>query len=220
MPIFQGFADRFRGVVAVALQEQVAQDIDRLIYLLLEAAITLWRQDNWHRYNDYEDNCTVQLYRWCKAACRHDRRLMLLVPRYQWVNVTDAMLAGAESVTSAKRPDLRIEIREVGRAFECKRLAPTVGLCRAYVNDGLARFVLGDYGHGEPVGYMVGYVQAGTFTQLLTSINLQVLSHPGMGDADQLKLLHEDQESAWSRSCHARPPDQPILVDHLMIDLA
>jgi hypothetical protein len=221
MPIFQGFADRLRGTVAVKLQEQVAQDIDRRIWLLLEASIVLWRQVNWHSYNDEEDNCTAQLYRWCDVARRSDNRLTLLVPRFQWVDLTDTMLAGDESVSSAKRPDLRIEIGalgEIGRSFECKRLAPTGGWPRKYVYEGLARFVLGSYGRGEPVGYMVGYVQAGTFDQLLAAINMQILGHPEMGDPDQLTMLQEDGMSSWSRSFHMRSP-APIQVDHLMVDV-
>jgi hypothetical protein len=34
------------------------------------------------------------------------------------------------------------------------------------VHKGLARFVLGNYGHGELVGYMVGYVQVGTLAEV------------------------------------------------------
>ena len=217
MPIFQDLTSRIRGSVAVALQEQVAQDIDRLICRLLEASIILWKQDNWIRYDDGEDNCTVQLYRCCKVARQKDRRLTLLVPRFQWVNVTDTMLDRAESVSSAKRPDLRIEIGEVGRALECKRLKPTGHWCRAYVREGLTRFVLGDYGQGEPVGYMVGYVQAGTFTELLIRINKQILGYPRMGEEDQLKRLEENQSSSWSRSVHTHM--HPIQIDHLMVDL-
>jgi hypothetical protein len=218
MPIFQGFHDRFRGAVALALQEKVAQDIDRLISLLLEAAIEMWKQVNWHTFNDDEDNCTAQIYRWCNVARRRDARLALLVPHYQWVDLTAAMLDGTESVKSAKRPDLRIDIGEVGRSFECKRLAPTGGWCRAYVEEGLARFILAGYGRGEPVGYMIGYVQSGTFDQLLTAINHAVLDHPVMGDSDQLKLLQEGETSSWCRSNHVRSPET-IQIDHVMVRL-
>lgn len=158
MPIFQGFADRFRGTVALALQQRVAEDIDRLIGQLFEAALVFWEQNGWLTYDREEENYTVQLYRWCKVACQQDPRFAFLVPHLEWVNLTAAILAGTESVTSANRPDLRIEIGEVGRAVECKRLAPTAPWPRAYVHKGLARFVVGNYGHDESVGYMVGYV--------------------------------------------------------------
>src|SRR5579875_372252 len=218
---FRDFTDRFRGAVAAALQQQVAQDIDRLICMLLEASITLWERDNWNRFNDEEDNCTVQVYHWCKVAVRNDSRLRFLEPRFQWVDVTEGMLAGDESVKSAKRPDLRIEIGggEVGRSLECKRLARTGGWCRAYVYQGLTRFVLENYGHGEPVGYMIGYMHADTFAELVNKINKQILSHPGMGSMDQLMLLRENRTSSWSRSCHTCVSDQVIQVDHLMVKL-
>lgn len=219
MPIFQGFADRLRGTVALALQERVAEDIDRLVGQLFEAAIVLWEQNGWLTYNAGEENCTVQLYRWCQVACRRDRRFALLVPQLEWVNLTAAILAGTESVKSAKRPDLRIEIGEVGRAVECKRLTPTSPWPRAYVHDGLARFVVGNYGHDESVGYMVGYVQAGTLTEVLTKINEQVKGHPSMGVAQILSLLRDDGTSSWNRSCHPRASGHPIRIDHLLVDV-
>jgi hypothetical protein len=130
------------------------------------------------------------------------------------------MLAGDESVKTAKRPDLRIEVGKIGRTIECKRLAPTGGWTRAYVYEGLARFVVGTYGHAEAVGYMVGYAQAGTLAGLLTMINHQAADHPGMGTAHQLKPLREGETSSWSRSCHPRSSGQPISVDHLLVDIA
>jgi hypothetical protein len=220
MPMFEGFDDRLRGTVALALQEEVAKDIDRLIWLLLGASIVLWSQDNWFSYNDDEENCTVQLYRWCHVARRHDVRFSPLIPHLEWVNVTAAMLAGAESVKGASRPDLRIEVGLVGRAIECKRLAPTARWTRAYVYKGLARFVVGNYGHDEAVGYMVGYVQAGINAGVLARINQQVAGHPKMGGAHELKLLQDDGNSSWSRSCHARASGHPIQVDHLLVEIA
>jgi hypothetical protein len=218
--MFEGLTDRQRGAVALALQEKVAEDIDRLICQLLGASISLWEHDNWMRYDDEEGNCTVQLYRCCEAARRQDLRFILLIPHLEWINLTPAMLAGDESVKTANRPDLRIEVGKVGRTIECKRLAPTGGWTRAYVHEGLARFVVGNYGRVEAVGYMVGYAQAGTLARLLTMINRQVAGHQGMGTAHQLKLLREDGASLWSRSSHPRASGKPISVDHLLVDVA
>jgi hypothetical protein len=219
MPIFQGFADRFRGTVALALQQRLAEDIDRLIGQLFEAALALWEQNGWLTYDREEENCTVQLYRWCKVACQQDRRFAFFVPHLEWVNLTAAILAGTESVMSANRPDLRIEIGEVGRAVECKRLAPTAPWPRAYVYKGLARFVVDNYGHGENVGYMVGYIQAGTFAEVLTKINQQVTGHPNMGAAQTLTLLRDEGTSSWNRSCHSRSSGLPIRIDHLHVNV-
>lgn len=220
MPIFQGFTDRFRGTVALALQQRVAEDIDRLIGQLFGAALVLWEHNGWLAYDREEENCTVQLYRWCKVARQQDPRFAFLVPNLEWVNLTAAILDGTESVTSANRPDLRIEIGAVGRAVECKRLAPTSPWPRHYVYKGLARFVVGTYGHDESVGYMVGYVQAGTFAQVLTKINQQVSGHPGMGVAQTLRLLRDNETSSWNRSCHPRASGQPIRIDHLLVNVS
>ena len=137
----------------------------------------------------------------------------------EWVNLTAAILAGTESVRSANRPDLRIEIGEVGRAVECKRLTPTSPWPRAYVHKGLARFVVGTYGHDESVGYMVGYVQVGTLAEVLTKINEQVKDHPSMGFVQLLSLLRDDGTSSWSRSCHPRAFGHHIRIDHLLVDV-
>lgn len=219
MPIFQDFGDRLRGTVALALQQRAAEDIDRLIVQLFDAALILWARNGWFTCDREEENYTVQLYRWCMEARHQDRRFASIIPHYEWANLTAAILAGTESVTSAKRPDLRIEIGEVGRAVECKRLSRTAPLPRLYVYKGLARFVVGTYGHAESVGYMVGYVQDGTFGEVLTKINHQVKHHPSMGVAQTLTVLRNDGTSSWSRSCHSRATGHSICIDHLLVDV-
>jgi hypothetical protein len=218
--MLQAFADRARGTVFVLLQQQVAEDIDRLIRLLLDTAVALWEQNGWKTYNKHEVNYTVQLYRWCRAAKRRDHRFAPLIPQLEWVDVTVAMMDGTESVKKADRPDLRIEIGEIGRSIECKRLRPAGGLPRAYVHEGLARFVTGNYGHDEARAYMVGYVQVGPLTKVLVKINQQVADHASMGVAHQLEVLHDNTKSSWSRSCHARAAGTSIHVDHLLVDVS
>jgi hypothetical protein len=198
----------------------VAEDIDRLIGQLFEAALLLWEQNDWLAYDQAEENCSVQLYRWCKAACLEDPRFAFFVPHLEWVNLTAAILNGTESVTSANRPDLRLEIGMVGRAVECKRLAPVSPWPRRYVYEGLARFVVDNYGHDESVGYMVGYVQAGTFAEVLAKVNKQVSDHPRMGVAQTLGLLRDNETSSWNRSCHPRASGQPISILHLFVNMS
>lgn len=217
--MFEGLTHRALGAAARELQERIAEDIDYLVCQMLGASIVLWEHGNWDRHDDEEVNCTVQLYRWCREARRRDLRFALLVPQLEWVNVTAEILAGEESVKSARRPDLRMEVGETGRTIECKRLAPAGGWARAYVYDGLARFVVGDYGHAESVGYMVGYAQAGTLARLVTLISRQVAGHPAMGAGHQLKPLSENGPSLWSRSSHLRASGTAISVDHLLVDV-
>jgi hypothetical protein len=220
MPIFQGFTDRFRGSVNVILREQVEGDIDRFICQVLEAAIMMWEQDGWMTHNAEEVNHTAQLYRWCKVVCRRDRRFSYLSVNLEWVDVTAAILDGSESVKSANRPDIRIEIGETGRTIECKRLGPKDGWPRKYVYEGLARFVGGNYAHDEAVGYMVGYVQSGTVPGVLRQINQQITNHPNMGMAHQLNLLRDNGISSWCRSSHPRESRQAVRIDHLLADVS
>ena len=219
MPLFQDFADRFVGTVALSLQKRTAEDIDRLLRGILDTAVALWEETNWMTFDSQETNCTVQLYRWCKEACRHDPRFALVVPQLEWIDVTAAVMSGAESVKSARRPDLRFDVGATGRSVECKRLGPVGGRPRAYVYDGLARFVVGRYGHGEPVGYMVGYVQAGEIPDLVVRINDQVAGHPKMGPDQELSPLQDYESSSWSRSSHPRASDMSIRIDHLLVNL-
>lgn len=221
MPIFQGFTNRVRGTVALALQEQVAADIDSLIWQILDAAIALWGENGWFTFNNDEVNCTVQLYRWCKAARRQDSRFTLLAIHFEWINVTPAILEGSEGVSSASRPDLRIEVGEIGRSIEAKRLGPTDGWPHAYVYEGLARFVVGDYGHAESVGYMVGYIQNGTVADVLEKTNQQIAGHPHMGQLHQLAVLTTGQIACWCRSSHVRAASTgAIRIDHLLVDIS
>jgi hypothetical protein len=220
MPIFQGLTDRVYGTATRALQQQVAGDIDRRICQLLEGAIALWEKHNWFTYDREEGNCTVQLYRWCREIKRRDRRFAPLEPHLEWLNVTPAILAGDESVKSANRPDLRIEIGQVsGRVVECKRLESTGHWPRDYVYEGLARFIVGDYGHQETIGYMIGYVQAGPVAVVLTKINKQVAAHPHIRTSQQLKLLRNSGSLTWNTSCHPRPFGKSIQIDHLFINM-
>ncbi|MHB8246221.1 MAG: hypothetical protein ACYDGN_12880 [Acidimicrobiales bacterium] len=219
MAMFRGAADRVSGTVAQALRDQVAENLDDRVHEMLEAAVALWEQDGWTSHDGAEGDCTVQVYRWCRHLARHDRRFVFVSVQFEWVYVTPAMFAGTERVKSADRPDLRLEVGAVGRAIECKRLAPIGGWTRDYVYEGLARFVVGDYAGNEPVGYMIGYVQDGHRPELLKKINLHVVGHPSMGTPDQLHSLAAGPNSSWSRSSHHRESLAPILVDHLLVDV-
>jgi hypothetical protein len=58
------------------------------------------------------------------------------------------------------------DVEEVYLAYECKRLNVTYGTrvrsyCGPYVDDGLMRFVSGQYAKGLPMATMIGYVMNG-----------------------------------------------------------
>ena len=47
-------------------------------------------------------------------------------------------------------------------------------------------FVVGTYAIGEPVGFMIGYIQDSAAGELVGRINARVAAHPSMGDGQQL----------------------------------
>lgn len=220
MGTFRGAFGRVSGTVAQVLRDQVADNLDERVHEILDAAVALWELDGWTSWDGAEGDCTVQVYRWCRHLIRHDQRFVFVSVQIEWVYVTAAMFAGAEKVKAADRPDLRVEVGAVGRAVECKRLAPRGGWARDYVHEGLARFVVGDYARKEPMGYMIGYVQSGRHAEMLKKINLQVVGHPSMGAPDQLQpLAAAGAKSSWSRSNHKRMMLMPIQVDHLLVEV-
>ena len=218
MALFRGAADRVKGTVARALRDEVAANLDERFHEMLEEAVFLWEQDGWTSHDGAEVDCTVQIYRWCRHLTHNEERYVLMNIQIEWLLVTPAMFLGTEKVKGAKRPDLRLEVGKIGRAIECKRLAPTGGWIRSYVYEGLARFVVGDYAGEEPVGYMIGYVQSGHQPELLKSINAQVDGHPLMGVPDELQFLERGAKWSWSRSSHVRRSSS-IYVDHCLIDV-
>lgn len=56
--------------------------------------------------------------------------------------------------------------------IECKRIAGTnAHLCREYVVEGIDRFRTGKYGENHAIGFMVGYLIAGSATEAVNGIN-------------------------------------------------
>ena len=80
--------------------------------------------------------------------------------------------------------------------------------------------MVGSYGHDETVGYMVGYVEAGSLSEVLAKINQQIVGHPSMGVVHQLEPLHGNSISSWNRSSHLRVSGRLLNVDHLLIDVS
>lgn len=217
MGVIRSASDRARGLVAASLQNRVAADLDAHVREVLDAAVMLWAQANWHSYDQNEDNCTVQLYRWCGEVMRGDRRYALLTLQFQWIRLTPEMLEGFADATTAMRPDLHFHVGSAGRALECKRLALTGQWARKYVREGLARFVVGGYGDGEDVGFMVGYCQDGELDAVIERVNEQVLLDTRLDATQVLETVTVGVDSSWSRSCHPRPAGSAIRLEHLLV---
>lgn len=212
---------RAYGSITPVLQQAIARDIDGLIDDLIGAALDRWHAVGWARFDDLEVNCTLQLFRWMQEVGRLVPELRILTVQLEWSQPTPSMIAGTESAATMTRPDLRVQIARVaGRSIECKRLAITGGLPRRYVDEGMIRFVSGNYGTTESKGLMVGYVQAGDPAAVARSINSRVAAHPAMGAPHQLAAV----PSVFGllsrhRSSHIRSGISPIVLDHYHVDL-
>lgn len=217
MGAFRIISDRARGAVAATLQNRIAAELDGHIRNLLDAAVDLWAENNWYSYDDGEDNCTVQLYRWCMEVARRDSRFALITPQFQWFNISPDVLLGLADVATSTRPDLRFQVGVSGRAVECKRLSVNSPWPREYVRQGIGRFAMGSYGHAEDVGFMVGYCQDGELELVVERINLQVLSDERLDGTQVLEVDRPGHASCWSRSCHPRSDGRPICLNHLVV---
>ena len=225
MRLYQAALARISGTVMPEFQNAVAQDLDSRAEELLIAAAYRWRRDRWYRFNDDEVNCTVQMYRHSRECIRDDRRFALITVHLEWIDVTPDILKGKQSATTAKRPDLRFEVGQAGRTIECKRIAATGPWARRYVDDGLARFVTGTYGHAEATGFMIGYVLGGQFPSLVNRINYYIQRHADMGQDQQVKVTTKRHSPPIlvGVSQHSRSNSQANLtnidISHLLLRL-
>jgi len=101
--------------------------------------------------------------------------------------------------------------------IECKRVADgNATLNRAYVVEGIDRFRDGKYASDHRVGFMVGYVIAGSPASIVEAINAYL---DGTGRPDE-RLSPSDlitSDAQWA-SEHRRPsPATPIRLHHAML---
>ena len=210
---------RILGHANGLILSRAANQLPILVEDLLQDALTLWSGNGWYTFDRLESNCSGQLYRWLKEAKRADARFSPLVVTIENVELTPAMLAGTQSVVGASRPDLRIHVGESGVLLEAKRLTNTARHCRAYVEEGMARFVSSAYGARSDWGLMLGYVQDATVAVIEPRVNGFVNTHAIMGEGHQLVPQRADAISARLRSSHARASGLPIVLDHVWIRL-
>ncbi len=212
---------RIYGVITPIIHELVSQEIDELIDQLILEGVAQWRSANWHRFDDLEINCTIQLYRWIREVGRSTPSLRILTVQLEWVQPTAEMIAGSESATGMRRPDLRISIGQVSaRSVECKRLALADSLPKRYVDEGMYRFVSGSYGADEDRATMIGYVQANEPTDVIVAVNNEVDAHGGMGSAHRLHF-QDSPNSILHRyeSNHARGHLTTLRLWHYLVDM-
>ena len=96
--------------------------------------------------------------------------------------------------------------------IECKRIAANKrALLQAYVSDGIDRFVSGKYSSNHLIGFMIGYVIAGTATAAVAGVN-DILAQSGR----QREALKPIAPTDWESS-HDRTSSRPITLKHCMV---
>jgi hypothetical protein len=212
---------RLYGAVAPQLQALIARDIVRLVDDLFDAAIALWSAAGWHRFDDLEANCTIQVFRWAQVAAGRDAALRVLHVELEWYQPSPAQLAGTESAVGMPRPDIRVSIGAVGVLAECKRLAAVGSLPKAYVDNGIARFVANTYRSETGLAVMVGYLVADTVDAVVPAINQHVDAHTLMGSSHRLvSSTPVATYVALYSSAHARGNAPELRLRHYLCPMA
>ena len=206
----------------VSLAHEVSVEIERTALQLVVDGFERWRLGNFERYGDHEDHYTIRLVE-CMKEIRRERN-MAMMPRFQQVEPSDAMLKGYEDPARAGRIDMVISWSllndDAYLSIECKRLAPD-DLARRYVVEGLSKFVQGYYGEKAQVGAMVGYIISGDPRVVFNRVNVHIEKNSAMGPHHKLKPVDPIRwlNSVFSSS-HLRAKPFPIIrLTHLFFDM-
>lgn len=143
------------------------------------------------------------------------------------------VLPGTESrsKTSVLQPDgrtdiplmmievfLRTQEHDPHAIIECKRIAGSdTHLCREYVVEGVDRFASGKYGENHAVGFMVGYVLAGTSIEAADGVNAYLgrVSRT----AEQLQAAGIVSDLTWYSQHGRTKPSEAVGLHHAFLTL-
>ncbi|WP_258180752.1 hypothetical protein [Burkholderia multivorans] len=114
---------------------------------------------------------------------------------------------------------LRTQEHDPHAIIECKRIAGSdTHLCREYVVEGVDRFASGKYGENHAVGFMVGYVLAGTSAEAASGVNAY-LSRVSRTEDRLAPITIIDSETWHSQHARSKPTD-PIDLHHAFLIVA
>lgn len=112
---------------------------------------------------------------------------------------------------------LRAQEHDPHAIIECKRISGLdTYLCREYVVEGMDRFKQEKYGENHAIGFMAGYVLAGTPSESARGINAY-LKRTSRSDS----LEPSDISDGTWQSLHTRTePSKPIRLHHVFLEFA
>lgn len=207
------------GTCEPAVQRLVSAKIDDILDDLILEAVALWQSSGLVRFDDREVNCSVQVFRHINIARRRRASFRILQPRLEHLLLTDEILTGQQSADTARRPDMHVSIGDrTNRAIECKLLSDTGPLARAYVREGMNRFVSGVYGTTDRRGRMIGFVVQGEHHDCVKRVNHQVVDFLDEGHQLSGPPATSNDVTRYE-STHARVGLEEIGLTHFLVPL-
>ncbi|MGH3720955.1 MAG: hypothetical protein ACRDRI_19325 [Pseudonocardiaceae bacterium] len=191
MTVLESLKLRMVGAASTRLQALVARRAEKLVAELLVSGASLWRDEQYHRWNEHELSCSVRLFYFCDRVLQENQDAWPLVRiEYDSAQPTRKMLSGDEDPSRAPRPDFTILFGDAKIRIEAKRLRPSGGFPALYVRHGMARFIDGRYSSTPPhPGVMIGYVEDGDPEAIVNQINSVVRAETTFGQTHVLSPL-------------------------------
>jgi hypothetical protein len=176
--------------LAPVLRGQLLQRHRTQALKLVAEAIGKWRDEGFLRYDNRENSCTIRVYACMLALLEEklDEDPVQIIPVVEGVTPTSGQLAGRASVATAKRPDIVLFLggnHAVRMCLECKRFLGSAN-AKEYTENGMLRFLTGQYSTDAGRGAMIGYVMTHSIPVRVFQVNQQIEMHPAMGVSHQL----------------------------------
>jgi hypothetical protein len=208
--------------LAPSLRAQLLQRHRSQALELVAEAMWKWRNEGFLRYDNRENSCTIRVYA-CMLALLEgkldDDDPVQIIPVVEGVTPTRDQLAGRASVATAKRPDIVLFLggnHAVRMCLECKRFLGSAN-AKEYTENGMLRFLTGQYGTDAGRGVMIGYVMTHSITVRVSQVNQQIAMHPAMGVSHQLQAA---PVIAPIEDVHvSRHAGTEITLTHLFLDV-
>ncbi len=157
---------------------------------LVAEALGKWREEGFLRYDNRENSCTIRVFAWMltllETKIADDP--VQIIPVVEGVTPTREQLEGRSNFANAKRPDIVLYLggnHAVRMCVESKRFRGSAN-AQQYTENGMLRFLKGNYITDGGRGVMIGYVMTQSIGQRVTQVNEHIREHPDMGEGHQL----------------------------------
>jgi hypothetical protein len=188
---------------------------------LVARAMGEWREEGFVRFDNRENSCTIRVFSWMLTLleAKLDVDPVQIIPVVEGVTPSEDQLAGRANFATAKRPDVVLYLggnHAVRMCVECKRFLGSAN-AREYTENGIRRFIAGEYITDAGRGVMIGYVMTHSIGVRVAQVNEQIRNHASMGEEHQLR---EASPIAPIDDVHVSThTNSGITLTHLFIDM-